>query len=108
MARARIELRKERPRDRQTEPGPFGGELKRHCSIVPDPVLSPARSTKQRSAVSMPNTIITGHEEGRRDGAAPVSCRRAPVDLSDDVATRVQSLFYLDAADALRKALNES
>ena len=29
------------------------------------------------------------------------------VDLSDDVATRVQSLFYLDAADALRKALSD-
>ena len=38
----------------------------------------------------------------------PVSSRRALVDLSDDVATRVQSLFYLDAADALRKALNET
>lgn len=38
----------------------------------------------------------------------PVSCRRARVDLSDDVATRVQSLFYLDAADALRKALDDS
>ncbi len=34
--------------------------------------------------------------------------KRALVDLSDDVATRVQSLFYLDSADALRKALNES
>jgi ATP-dependent Lon protease len=36
-----------------------------------------------------------------------VSCRRALFDLSDNVATRVQSVFYLDAADALRKALNE-
>ena len=30
------------------------------------------------------------------------------VDLSDDVAARVQSLFYLDPADAFRKALTES
>jgi ATP-dependent Lon protease len=37
----------------------------------------------------------------------PVSCRRALVDLSDDVATKVQILFYADAADALRKALHE-
>ncbi|MFC7538796.1 hypothetical protein ACFQU2_04080 [Siccirubricoccus deserti] len=37
----------------------------------------------------------------------PVSARRALVDLSDDVATKVQVLFYADAADALRKALHE-
>ena len=37
----------------------------------------------------------------------PVSCRRALVDLSDDVATKVQVLFYADAADASRKALHE-
>jgi ATP-dependent Lon protease len=46
-------------------------------------------------------------EKGAGMVLLPVSCRRALVDLSDDVATRVQSLFYLDAADALRKALNE-
>jgi len=40
-------------------------------------------------------------------GAYPVSCRRALLDLSDDVATCVEALFYLDAADALRKPLNE-
>ena len=47
-------------------------------------------------------------EKGADMVLLPVSCRRALVDLSDDVATRVQSLFYLDAADALRKALNET
>jgi ATP-dependent Lon protease len=47
-------------------------------------------------------------EKGAQMVLLPVSCRRALVDLSDDVATRVQSLFYLDAADALRKALNET
>jgi hypothetical protein len=36
----------------------------------------------------------------------PVSCRRTLIDLSEDVATRVRALFYLDAAGALRKALN--
>jgi ATP-dependent Lon protease len=37
----------------------------------------------------------------------PVACRRALVDLSDEVATNVQVLFYSDAADGLRKALHE-
>lgn len=37
----------------------------------------------------------------------PVASRRALADLSDDVATKVQVLFYADAADALRKALHE-
>jgi ATP-dependent Lon protease len=46
-------------------------------------------------------------EKGAGMVLLPVSCRRALVDLSDDVATRVQAFYYLDAADALRKALNE-
>jgi len=37
----------------------------------------------------------------------PVSCRRQLLDLSDDVATKVQVLFYSDAADVLRKVLHE-
>lgn len=37
----------------------------------------------------------------------PVSCRRTLIDLSDDVTTRVQVLFYVDAPEALRKALHE-
>ncbi len=37
----------------------------------------------------------------------PVSCRRQLVDLSDDVVTKVQVLFYSDAADAPRKVLQE-
>jgi ATP-dependent Lon protease len=37
----------------------------------------------------------------------PVSYRRQLVDLSDDVATKVQVLFYSDAPDALRKVLHE-
>jgi ATP-dependent Lon protease len=37
----------------------------------------------------------------------PVSSRRALFDLSDDVATKVQLLFYADAADALRKAIHD-
>jgi ATP-dependent Lon protease len=37
----------------------------------------------------------------------PVSCRRGLVDLSDEAATKVQILYYSDAADALRKALHD-
>jgi ATP-dependent Lon protease len=47
-------------------------------------------------------------EKGALMVLLPVSCRRALVDLSDDVATRVQAVFYLDATDALRKALHET
>jgi ATP-dependent Lon protease len=36
----------------------------------------------------------------------PVACRRALIDLSDDVATKIRVLFYADAADALRKVLH--
>jgi len=37
----------------------------------------------------------------------PVSCRRQLVDLSDDMATRVDVQFYSDARDALFKAMVE-
>ncbi len=50
-------------------------------------------------------------EHARSKGAAtvlmPVAARRSLMDLSDDVATKVQVLFYADAADALRKALHD-
>ena len=36
----------------------------------------------------------------------PVSARRALMELTDDVATRVQILFYADPADGFRKALS--
>jgi len=47
-------------------------------------------------------------EKGATAVLMPVSCRRALIDLSDDVATKVQVLFYADAADVLRKAVHES
>lgn len=46
-------------------------------------------------------------EKGAVTVMMPVSCRRALIDLSDDVATKIQVLFYADAADALRKAIND-
>ena len=46
-------------------------------------------------------------EKGATTVLMPVSCRRALVDLSDEVATKIQVLFYADAPDALRKSLHE-
>jgi ATP-dependent Lon protease len=46
-------------------------------------------------------------EKGASSLLMPVASRRALMDLSDDVATKVQVVFYLDAADALRKAIHE-
>lgn len=46
-------------------------------------------------------------EKGAVSVLLPVSSRRALIDLSDEVATKVQVLFYADAADALRKAIND-
>jgi ATP-dependent Lon protease len=46
-------------------------------------------------------------EKGAGAVLMPVSSRRHLVDLSDDVATKVQVLFYADAADALRKSIHD-
>ena len=46
-------------------------------------------------------------EKGATTVLMPVSCRRALVDLSDEVATKIQVLFYADAPDALRKSLHD-
>lgn len=46
-------------------------------------------------------------EKGASAVLMPVACRKALIDLSDDVATKVQTLFYADAVDALRKAVHE-
>ena len=45
--------------------------------------------------------------KGANTVLVPVSSRRALIDLSDDVATKVQVIFYADAPDALRKALHD-
>jgi ATP-dependent Lon protease len=46
-------------------------------------------------------------EKGAIAVLMPVSCRRALVDLSDEAAAKIQTIFYLDPGDALRKALHE-
>ena len=37
----------------------------------------------------------------------PVSCRRQLIDLPDETATKIDIQFYLDAKDALVKAMIE-
>lgn len=46
-------------------------------------------------------------EKGASVLLVPVSCRRQLVDLSDDMATKVDIQFYADARDALLKAIQE-
>lgn len=46
-------------------------------------------------------------EKGATSVLMPVSCRRQLVDLSDDMATKIDVQFYLDARDALLKAMVE-
>lgn len=46
-------------------------------------------------------------EKGATAVLMPVSCRRQLVDLSDDMATKIDVQFYLDARDALLKAMME-
>jgi ATP-dependent Lon protease len=46
-------------------------------------------------------------EKGASLVLMPVSCRRALIDLSDEAAAKVQTIFYLDPGDALRKALHD-
>jgi ATP-dependent Lon protease len=46
-------------------------------------------------------------EKGAIALLVPVSCRRQLIDLSDDMATKIDIQFYLDAKDALLKAIAE-
>jgi ATP-dependent Lon protease len=46
-------------------------------------------------------------EKGATALLIPVTCRRQLLDLSDDMATKVDIQFYSDARDALLKAIQE-
>ena len=46
-------------------------------------------------------------EKGATSLLMPVACRRQLVDLSDDMATKIDIQFYSDARDALLKAMSE-
>ncbi len=53
------------------------------------------------------DVVALAMEKGAATVLMPVACRRQLVDLSDEAAARVQIVFYLDPADALRKALHD-
>lgn len=57
------------------------------------------------NAVSITEIAV---EKGATALLMPVSCRRQLIDLSDEMATKVDIQFYKDAQDALLKALLES
>jgi DNA-binding MarR family transcriptional regulator len=51
--------------------------------------------------------VETAVREGARAIMMPVSCRRALADVSDEIATKIEILFYANIADALTKAFPE-
>jgi len=53
------------------------------------------------------NIIELAVEKGAQAVLLPVSCRRQLIDLSNDMATKVDVQFYADAKDAMLKALVE-
>jgi len=46
-------------------------------------------------------------EKGASAILMPVTCRKQLIDLSDDMATKVDVQFFQDARDALLKAISE-
>ena len=57
-----------------------------------------------------PNPIAVAElavEKGAAQLLMPVSSRRQLLDLPDEMATRVNIVFYLDPADAFMKAILE-
>lgn len=56
------------------------------------------------NAVSLAELAV---EKGAKALLVPVSCRRQLYELSDEMATKLDIEFYLDARDALLKALSE-
>jgi ATP-dependent Lon protease len=58
--------------------------------------------------VHNPVSIVEiGIEKGATAVLIPVACRRQLIDLSDDMATKVDIQFYSDARDALLKAISD-
>jgi MarR family transcriptional regulator, organic hydroperoxide resistance regulator len=59
-------------------------------------------------SVQQPTDFVeTAVREGARAILVPVSCRRAMVDVSDEIATKIEILFYANVFDALAKAFQE-
>ena len=46
-------------------------------------------------------------EKGANAILLPVQCRRAMLDLSDEMATKINVIYYSDARDALMKSIGE-
>ena len=56
------------------------------------------------NAVSVAELAI---EKGASILLAPVACRKQMIELSDDMAAKINVQYYTDARDALLKALSE-
>jgi ATP-dependent Lon protease len=56
------------------------------------------------NAVSIAEIAV---EKGASILLLPVTCRRQLLDLSDDMATKIDVQFYSDSRDALLKAMTE-
>jgi ATP-dependent Lon protease len=57
----------------------------------------------------IPNSVNLAEiavEKGATTLLMPVSCRKQLMDLSDDMATKIDIQFYLDTKDALYKSLD--
>lgn len=66
------------------------------------------RSRLPIASANAPATIAEiAVEKGATALLMPVACRRQLVDLSDDMATKIDIQFYSDAKDALLKAMAE-
>ena len=61
-------------------------------------------SAPTHNAVTIAEIAI---EKGATSLLMPVACRRQLVDLSDDMATKIDIQFYSDARDVLLKAMAE-
>ena len=51
--------------------------------------------------------VETAADRGAKLLLMPIATRKQLIDVPDEVATRVTTIFYSDARDALLKALNE-
>jgi hypothetical protein len=78
----------------------------RPCSASRSRAVSPWRGLNLGGSIEPIHNPIDVVELALEKGAAtilmPVSCRRPLVDLSDEAAAKVQGVYYLDAANALR------
>lgn len=76
--------------------------------LMPSPRMSPVVLFFKRVTVHNAVTIAEiAVEKGATSLLMPVACRRQLVDLSDDMATKIDIQFYSDARDALWKAIAE-